>query len=571
MEPSENRPATALAILRATLVGDRTAWLSLASAIVAVLVLSYLPAAQRASFGAVSVTAVFSALALLAARACRPGAGERGFWRDLMTAYCLWLVIALLLLWSVFSGTSARLAIEIGTAVFYVLFVRAVESQPDRQGGLASELTQRLNLAAIVVFVFGLLTYFWLIPGVLFRGEQQSLLLPSVYLYATLDALLTIRLFFLARAARSPLWRLLYSLLMTTTATMLAGDLVGSASSFAVANYFYAASMIFIVLAARSRLHEPDAAAAEPTEPFEHRSDRSWQTVIYTLTLPLLDLAIYRFGLLDPDFRSTRETFVLIWTPLLGVIALLQNRQLARERKRFLVELQAKNEEMERFTYAVSHDLKAPLVTVQGFLGMLEKDVAAGKPNRVQADIERISNAARNMGRLVDELLELSRIGRVVNRSEEVSLCSVAAEAEERLTAEISDRGVELVISSDLPVVVGDRVRLVQVFQNLIENAVKYMGSQSDPRIEVSRRRRGGENVYFVRDNGLGIDPRYQATVFDLFSRLETDVAGTGVGLALVKRIVESHGGRIWVESDGQEKGSTFCFTLGGSGTHASG
>ncbi len=572
MDQPDNPPDTTFAVLQATATRDLVVRLSLAVAVAAGLYLSYLSAAQRSSFGAISVTAAFAVLAIFAVRAAwyRAGGGERRFWRDLMIAYGLWLGIAVGLLWSGVSGIpiSTRLAAEIGTALFYVLFVRAVESQPHRRGGAVSELTRRLNLAAIVVFVFGLLAYFWLTPGVLFRGVgPQSLLLPSVYLYATLDALLTIRLFFLARAAGSPRWRRLYALLALTTSAMLAGDLTGSATSFAEANYFYSASMLFVIVAARSRLHE--SCEAVPPDSSEDYLDRSWQTVIYTLTLPLIDLVIYRFGLLDPDHRLMRATFVLIWTPLLGAIALLQNRQLERERRRVLRELRAKNAEMERFTYAVSHDLKAPLVTVQGFAGMLERDVAAGDSKRVASDIRRIRNAAGNMGRLVDDLLALSQIGRVVNQKEEVPLRAVAAEVVELLAAEIGDRGAEVKISPELPVVIGDRARLAQVYQNLVENAVKYMGSPSGPRIEISLRRQGGETVYYVRDNGLGIDPKYHESVFDLFSRLETEIAGTGVGLALVKRIVESHGGRIWVESGGRGRGSTFCFTTGDQGAGA--
>ncbi len=569
MESPDSQPATTAAILTATLTRDRVVRLALALAIAAGLFLSFLSAAQRTSFGAVSVTGAFAALVILAIRTCRERAGsaERRFWRDLMAAYGLWVGSAALLLWAAASGVSTRLAVEVATALFYVLFVRAVESQPHRRGGTASDLTRRLNLAAIVAFVFGLLTYFWLIPGVLFPASGgQNLLLPSVYLYATLDALLTLRLLFLARAVPTSRWRRLYSLLTLTTATMLAGDLAGSVTSFAVANYFYSASMIIVIVAARSCLHE--SGEADSPSSAEGHSDRSWQSVIYTLILPLIDIAIYRFGLLDPAYRSMRATFVLVWTPLLGAIALFQNRQLERGRRRVLNELQAKNAEMERFTYAVSHDLKAPLVTVQGFLGMLERDVAAGDSIRVESDIGRIRNAAGNMGRLVNELLELSQVGRVVNQREEVCLGAVAAEVVELLAVEIGD-GVEVEISPDLPVVAGDRARLAQVFQNLVENAVKYMGTQSDPRIGIGQRRRGAETVFYVRDNGAGIAPEHQQKIFELFQRLDADTAGSGVGLALVRRIVESHGGRIWVESEGQGRGSTFCFTVGGQDARA--
>ncbi len=570
MERSDNPPA-AFEALRSTLTRDLAVRAALATALAAALFLVYLTPSQRTSFGALSVTAVFLVLLIHAVRTCVSRIprrdGERQFWQDLMIAYGLWLGIAVLLIWASRSGVAAstRLAAEIGTAGFYVLFVRAVESRPHAQGGATSDPVRRLDLTAIVIFVFGLLTYFWLIPGVLFRSEVQSLFLPSAYLYATLDSLLTIRLVALARAARSPRWRLLYGLLAATTLTMLAGDVAGGVASYAEANYFYSASMIFVIVAARARLQKSCSGRGEPAGAAPGTSDRSWQTVVYTLTLPLVDLAVHRFELLDPAHRLTRATFVLIWAPLLGAIALFQNRQLGRERRQVLAELQAKNAEMERFTYTVSHDLKAPLVTIQGFLGMLQKDVAAGNVERVAADIQRIRGAAGSMGRLVNELLELSQVGRVVDQTEAVSLAAVAAEARELLAAEIDQGGVTVEISPELPVVDGDRARLVQVFQNLVDNAVKYMGAQSDPRVEVLLRRRDAETVYYVRDNGPGIDPRYQTSVFDLFNRLEPSVDGTGVGLALVKRIVESHGGRVWVESEGQGQGSTFCFTLGGA------
>jgi signal transduction histidine kinase len=119
---------------------------------------------------------------------------------------------------------------------------------------------------------------------------------------------------------------------------------------------------------------------------------------------------------------------------------------------------------------------------------------------------------------------------------------------------------------TDAPLVLhGDRQRLREIFQNLIDNAVKFMGDQPSPRIEVGVEDRGGENVIFVRDNGLGIDPRHQHRLFGLFERMHPEIDGVGMGLAIIKRIVELHGGRIWVESAGEGCGSTFCFTLAGT------
>ncbi len=225
-------------------------------------------------------------------------------------------------------------------------------------------------------------------------------------------------------------------------------------------------------------------------------------------------------------------------------------------------ELEAKNAELERFTYTVSHDLKNPLITIKGFLGYLRQDIAAGKQDRIESDLARISGAVDKMRRLLDELLELSRIGRLVNTTEQVEFKKLVAEAVETVRGRIDARGITVEIGEDLPVVRGDRSRLSEVIENLLSNSVKFMGDQPDPRIRVDARQDDGEIVLYVADNGSGIDRRYHEKIFGLFERLNRQVEGTGIGLAIVKRIVETHGGRVWVKSEGEGKGSTFCFTL---------
>ncbi len=257
-------------------------------------------------------------------------------------------------------------------------------------------------------------------------------------------------------------------------------------------------------------------------------------------------------GVLARSFNEMTRRLRALYVDLRQEIA---EHRLAQE------ELEAKNAELERFTYTVSHDLKSPLVTIKGFLGLLAKDAEAGDRDRMHSDIERIKNAAATMNRLLDELLELSRVGRQINPPEDVALGEMARLAVELLAGEIENRGVEVEIAPDLPVVAGDRIRLLEVFQNLLANAVKFMGEQATPRVEVGVRDDDGEQVIYVSDNGLGIDPRYQEKIFGLFERLDGKVEGTGVGLALVKRIVELHDGRIWVESPGPGYGSVFCFT----------
>ena len=232
------------------------------------------------------------------------------------------------------------------------------------------------------------------------------------------------------------------------------------------------------------------------------------------------------------------------------------------ERERLLAELAAKNAELERFVYTVSHDLKAPLVTIVGFLGYVEDDFRTGNAEALQKDMERIYRAAFKMQDLLKDLLDLSRIGRMMNESEVVPLNALVDEALELTEGRLAERGVQVLVEPDMPSVYGDAKRLLELVQNLIDNAAKYMGDQPEPRIEIGcRGSEGGKPIFFVRDNGIGIAPEQHERIFGLFNKLDPNVEGTGVGLALVKRIVEYHGGRIWVES-AEGKGATFLFSL---------
>ncbi|MEE8526310.1 MAG: two-component regulator propeller domain-containing protein, partial [Thermoanaerobaculia bacterium] len=211
---------------------------------------------------------------------------------------------------------------------------------------------------------------------------------------------------------------------------------------------------------------------------------------------------------LRPAFYQTWAFYLVcaLATVLLGRgIHVVRVRQLVR-RNRLLeqnktqlelknAEIEAKSAEMERFTYAVSHDLKAPLVTIRGFLGMVRQDLAAGRTDRTERDLERIDNAAERMARLLGELLQLSRIGRVVQEPQEISMTELAREAADLVGGRIAERGVDLDVDADMPTFVGDRERLLEVLQNLIDNAVKFMGDQPRPRIRVGWRRDGDDPV----------------------------------------------------------------------------
>jgi PAS domain S-box-containing protein len=227
-------------------------------------------------------------------------------------------------------------------------------------------------------------------------------------------------------------------------------------------------------------------------------------------------------------------------------------------------ELQKKNEELERFTYSVSHDLKSPLVTIRTFLGHLEQDLAATDKEKIKEDINYIINGAEKMSRLLDELLNLSRIGRSPNPAEEVSLQSIVKEACALVAGGLTERKVEVNITKTELMLYGDRMRLVEIFQNLLDNSCKFMGDQKAPLIKIGVESKDDEAVIFVRDNGMGIDPKFLPKLFIIFEKQNRSVKGDGIGLALVKRIVEVHGGRIWAESAGPGQGATFKFTLKG-------
>lgn len=247
----------------------------------------------------------------------------------------------------------------------------------------------------------------------------------------------------------------------------------------------------------------------------------------------------------------------------LGIIRdLTRVKEVELAKAALIRELESKNAELERFTYTVSHDLKSPLITIKGFLAMIEQDIESQDHERLRSDMARIGSAADKMKQLLDELLELSRIGRIVNPHERVSLSVLAEEACELLRGPLEARGVQVEVQRDMPTIRGDRVRLREVFQNLIENAVKFTGEVERPLVRVSGSRDEGNARIRVRDNGMGIEPRYLGKVFGLFEQLDQSQPGSGVGLALVQRIVAVHGGRVWAESEGLGKGADFYFEL---------
>ena len=180
----------------------------------------------------------------------------------------------------------------------------------------------------------------------------------------------------------------------------------------------------------------------------------------------------------------------------------------------------------------------------------------------MEHDLQRVAAATDRMVELLDDLLELSRIGVTVGAPSDVDLNQVILEVLELLAGVLSERPVEIVVEPDLPTVRGDSRRIREAIQNLVENAVRFLGDQPQPRIHIGMRNAEAGPVFFVEDNGIGIDPQYHETVFGLFNTLDAGAPGTGIGLALVRRIIEAHGGKAWIESAGKGRGTRVCFTL---------
>jgi signal transduction histidine kinase len=225
-------------------------------------------------------------------------------------------------------------------------------------------------------------------------------------------------------------------------------------------------------------------------------------------------------------------------------------------------QLQSANKELEGFSYSVSHDLRAPLRAVIGFSQMLLEDNAAQLDEEGRRKLGVIQDEAQRMGVLIDELLSFSRLGRKAMQVTEVDMTGLARATYEGLNGQNQGVKAEFRLAA-LPRGSGDRVLLGQVWANLLSNALKFTSKRPQPLIEVSAITDGKEHVYFVRDNGAGFDPRYQSKLFGVFQRLHksNEFPGTGVGLALVQRIVVRHGGRVW--ADGRlDEGATFYFTL---------
>jgi signal transduction histidine kinase len=227
-------------------------------------------------------------------------------------------------------------------------------------------------------------------------------------------------------------------------------------------------------------------------------------------------------------------------------------------------ELESANRELDAFCYSVSHDLRAPLRAIDGFARILAEDHAAALPEEGRGHLQRVRDSAQHMGRLINDLLALSRLGRQPLRLGRIEPEELVREALEGLQAERQGRNV-VVIVGELPACLGDAALLRQVFVNLLSNALKYTRRREQARIEIGCLGEDdpAERVYYVKDNGVGFDMRYAPKLFGVFQRLHRaeEYEGAGVGLAIVQRVVQRHGGRAWA-SAAVDQGATFFVAL---------
>jgi signal transduction histidine kinase len=252
-----------------------------------------------------------------------------------------------------------------------------------------------------------------------------------------------------------------------------------------------------------------------------------------------------------------------IFLAIEDVTGVYQAREEARRLREELEDrVRQRTAELEAFSYSVSHDLRSPLRAIDGFARILLEEHAPNLPPEGQELVSDVRRNAQKMGQLVDDLLAFSRLGRLAFQRRPISPAVLVREVLEDLRPEREARRIEVVVG-DLPACHADPALLKQVWANLLGNAFKYTRKHDPARVEVGCREQDGERVYFVRDTGAGFDMRYAGKLFGVFQRLHkaTDYDGTGVGLAIVQRVVHRHGGRVWAEA-AVDRGATFYFTL---------
>jgi light-regulated signal transduction histidine kinase (bacteriophytochrome) len=238
------------------------------------------------------------------------------------------------------------------------------------------------------------------------------------------------------------------------------------------------------------------------------------------------------------------------------------NEQLEQRVHARTAQLEAANNELEAFSYSISHDLRAPLRHIAGYVEILQGEAGDKLDQQAREHLQTVADSAKNLGELIDALLAFSRMGRTEMRQDRVRLADLVAEAQRELRRDAEGRNIDWQVGT-LPEIQGDPIMLRQVIINLLSNALKYTRKRTQAKIEIGASETGRETVFFVRDNGTGFDMKYANKLFGVFQRLHNgnEFEGVGIGLANVRRIIHRHGGRVWAEGKSDE-GATFYFAI---------
>ena len=311
----------------------------------------------------------------------------------------------------------------------------------------------------------------------------------------------------------------------------------------------------FLAAALQGRISEPILALAGTAAAVSERQDYSVRAA---------KLGADELGVLTDAFNQMLGRIEEQERTLRSYATELEQRVAERtqELEKRAAELQAANSELDAFAYSVSHDLRAPLRSIDGFSQVLLEDYAARLDDAGRDSLHRVRAASQRMATLIDDLLKLARVTRAEMRAEPVDLSRMAQDIVVDIQRATPDRQVEIVIAPGLEVR-GDSRLLRVALENLLRNSWKYTGKQSKPRVEFTARDENGGRVFAIKDNGAGFDMQYADKLFGVFQRLHSaaEFEGTGVGLATVRRIINRHGGRIWAEG-AIDQGATFYFTL---------
>lgn len=295
------------------------------------------------------------------------------------------------------------------------------------------------------------------------------------------------------------------------------------------------------------------------TDESKCRETLSWVMSEASLYVSNLEVCFRKKSGEDVDISLTLSKIKGTNGDVLGVVGVGRD---ITEKKKIEKAFKSLNQELENFIYTISHDLKSPVLSIEGYTSLLMRDYKERLDEKGWHYLERIQYNIHKMGMLLGDLLELSRSGRVIGELKEIDAGEIIHVILEDLNFQIRQREITVTVANNFPKIWCDRERITQVFENLFTNSIKFMGDQKNPAIDVGCYEREGYHEFFLKDNGIGIDPVYHDKIFGVFQRLEEIPSeGTGVGLTIARRIVENHNGRIWVVSE-PGQGATFYFTL---------